>query len=288
MPRRKTQFEETAALNNITWRMYFDRIRDIALSRFVWSGLPDTVDELYFERKLFGLGAVAFFRDAELTDYLCLPYSYNGRLNVYNKPVSIRAYATNYNYVVDSQNDFSIIYNTMTRQPSVNIAAMFARRLYNIDRIIDVNANNQKTPILILCDEKQRLTMENLYKNVDGGVPRIFGSKDLDLSGITVLPTNAPYISDKLTQLKADYWNELLTWLGISNVSYQKKERMNRDEVSFMQGGSMTSRRVWLQPRETAAEEINRKFGLNVSVAFNSEYVDNSVNNVESEGPDYE
>lgn len=288
MARKRTQFEETAALNNITWRMYFDRIRDIAMSRFIWDGLPDSVDALYFERKLFALGSVAWFKDSELDDCLCLPYAYNSRLSVYDRPLSIRAYANNYNYLVPDTKDFTIIYNTITRQPSVNIAAMFARRLYNLDRIIDVNANNQKTPILILCDEKQRLTLENLYKNVDGNVPRIYGTKDLDLTGLQVLPTQAPYISDKLTQLKSDYWNELLTWLGISNVTYQKKERMNRDEVSFMQGGSMTGRRIWMQPREAAAEEINRKFGLNVSVSFNSEFVDNRVENVESEGQDYE
>ena len=281
MARRRTQFEETALLNNITYRQYYDRLKEIALSRFIWEGLPDMIDPLWFERKLFTQGSVAFFKDDNLQDFLCLPYAYKGQLNVYNKPTRIEAYATGYSYPVNSVKDFTIIYNNFMRRPSHDNVAMYALRLYNIDRVIDVNVNNQKTPILILCDEQQRLTFENLYKNVDGNLPRIFGSKNLDISGITVLPTQAPYISDKLTQLKADYWNECLTYLGISNVTFQKRERMNIDEVNHMLGGAMASRASWLTPRKTAAAEINRKFGLNVSVSWNSEFVENSVENVE-------
>lgn len=286
MARRKTQFEETAMLNNITWRQYYNRLKEIALSRFVWQNMPDTIDTLFFERKLFVQGSVAFFKDDDI-GFLCLPYAYQGQLNVYNKPTKIRAYATGYQFPVNDQKDFTIIYNNYLRMPSHDQISMYALRLYNIDRVIDVNVQNQKTPILILCDEKQRLTFENLYKNVDGFVPRIFGDKHLDVSGIQILPTQSPYISDKLNQLKADYWNECLTYLGISNVTFQKHERMNVDEVNHMQGGAMSSRSSWLQPRKIAAEEINRKFGLAISVDWNSEIVENSVDNVDNSGGGY-
>lgn len=50
---------------------------------------------------------------------------------------------------------------------------MFAKRLYNLDRAIDVNANAQKTPVVIKCTQEERLTLMNLYKQWEGNEPMI-------------------------------------------------------------------------------------------------------------------
>ena len=42
---------------------------------------------------------------------------------------------------------------------------------------MDVNIQAQKTPILILAEESQRLTMQNAYMQYDGNEPFIFGNK---------------------------------------------------------------------------------------------------------------
>lgn len=110
---------------------------------------------------------------------------------------------------------------------------MFARRLYNLDRIIDINANAQKTPVLVQASEKQRLVLLNVYKEFDGNAPVIFGDKNLDINGLKVFSTNAPYNCDKLYQLKTQVWNEALTYLGISNVNIQKKERLITPAASY-------------------------------------------------------
>ena len=141
-------------------------------------------------------------------------------------------------------------------------------RLWNLDRIIDVNANAQKTPVLIQASEKQRLMMLNLYKEFDGNQPFIFGDKNLDLNSIKAISTQAPYICDKITDLKSNIWNEALTYLGIANVSYQKKERMVSDEVSRMMGGVIANRNSRLKTRQVAVEKINKMFGTNVKVEF--------------------
>ena len=149
---------------------------------------------------------------------------------------------------------------------------MFSKRLYNLDRAIDVNANAQKTPILIQCDEKQRMTMKNLYMQYDGNEPFIFGTKALDVNGLTVLKTDAPYVADKLYQLKTEIWNEALTYLGISNLNLQKKERLVSDEVTRNMGGIIASRYGRLNARRQACEQINDMFGLNISVDYREDY----------------
>ena len=148
----------------------------------------------------------------------------------------------------------------------------YATRLWNLDRVIDVNANAQKTPILIKASEQQKLTLENVYMQYDGNEPVIFGDKQLDTTGFTVLKTDAPYIADKIYQLKTQYWNECLTRLGISNVNIQKKERLISDEVTRAMGGVIASRYSRLEMRRQAADAINRMFGLNVEVDYREDY----------------
>ena len=287
MSRKNNYFKQSAYRNNKTYGDYLARLCGIALARFKWEGLPDTVNARFFEEKLLFNGSVAFFREADADAYLCTPFAYNGRLNVYNEPSSIRAYSTGFSEVIESSDDFTIIYNNMLRSSTYSALVSYAKRLYNAERIIDININSQKSGVVILCDEKQRLTFENLYMNYDGNKPITFGSKGLDLDSIKAIPTPVPFVADKLNKLKNDIWNEALTFLGVANVSFEKQSRLTSDEVTFMQGGSLISRSDWITPRQMAAEEINRKFGLNVSVdwAVNDnvaepvENVDNSVDN---------
>ena len=166
---------------------------------------------------------------------------------------------------------------------------MFSKRLYNLDRAIDVNANAQKTPILILCDENQRLVMKNLYKQYEGNEPFIFGNKNLDVNGVTVLSTGAPYVADKLYELKTQLWNEALTYLGISNINIVKKERLITDEVTRNQGGTVASRYSRLESRRQACEKINKMFGLDIWVDYREDYqevVESEEENVKGEMSD--
>ena len=165
-----------------------------------------------------------------------------------------------------------IIYNNMLRKNSILDVKMYARRLYNLDRAIDINCNAQKTPALIVCDQEQRLTMMNLYKEYDGNAPVIFGDKAIDLSALKVLKTDAPMVADKLFELKNMTWNEALTRIGISNASYQKKERLVSDEVARSQGGTIASRYSRLEMRRQAVDKINEMFGHNIEVNYREDY----------------
>ena len=144
--------------------------------------------------------------------------------------------------------------------------------MYLLDRIIDVNTNAQKTPVLVQGTEKQRLTLLNLYKEFNGNAPFIFGDKNLDLNALKCLNTGAPYVADKIYQLKTQIWNEALTYLGISNISIQKKERLVTDEVTRNQGGTIASRYGRLQARREAVDKINAMFGTNITVDYREDF----------------
>ena len=276
MGKNNKQFWESAMMNNATYQDYYDRLVELSMAMFEWKDIPTEMNVRYLELELFKRGGVAFFKDDAL-GFLTLPFTHQNVLNVYNEPTDIHVFANNgYNNDLSKDNSV-IIWNNLLHKPSCRTIEMYARRLYNYDRIIDVNSNAQKTPVLITCDEAQRMTLINLYKQWTGNEPVIYGTKNLDISGLKVLKTDAPYICDKIMQLKIQQWNDALTYLGISNLSYQKKERLVSDEVTRMMGGTIASRYSRLESRRTACEQINKMFGLNMSVDFRADFRQNDA-----------
>ena len=285
---KNRQFWESAKYNNESFMLYYQRLVELSISMFEWKNLPDTIDERFLELSLFGDGMAVFFKDKFLKDsnkernstlnseyegsYLALRTMIGGHLNVYNIPNERRAYAANgYNFPLDETNSV-IIFNNMLHTNSVLLTEYYAKRLWDYDRTIDVNVKAQKTPILIQCDETERLTMINLYKKYDGNEPYIYGTKSLDPKKISVLKTDAPFIADKIHNLKQLIWNEALTYLGISNTNINKKERLLSSESAANNGATIASRYSRLNARQQACKQINKMFGLDIWCDYREDY----------------
>lgn len=281
-------FWESAKINNATFRTYFDRLTELSISMFKWQNLPPTIDARFLELALFGDGKAVFFKDEDI-GFLALRCMIGGLWNVYNVPTERTAYATNgYQMRLDADNSV-LIYNNMIRTNSTLMVELYSRRLWDIDRTIDINVKSQKTPIFLQCSESQRLTLKNLYMKYEGNEPFIFGDKSINLDDIKVLSTQAPYVADRLYQIKTQIWNEALTYLGISNINIQKKERLITDEVQRNQGGTLASRLSRLNARQQACEEINRMFDLDIWCDYNEEISFTSVEpEIQEEGDMYE
>ena len=288
MGRKSREFEESAYKNSKLYLYYFNRLKELAISMFEWKNLPSSVDPRFLELTLFNDGQCLFFKD-EVMGYLTLQCTIGGQFNVYRVPTNRRAYATNgYQNNLDETNSV-IIYNNMLRENTIEVVDMFAKRLYDLDSIIDVNANAQKTPVLITCDETQRLTLQNIYMQYTGNQPVIYGNKNLDVNGIKVLKTDAPYIGQMIYELKINVWDEALSYLGISTVNNVKRERLITDEVQRNLGGTYASRYSRMNMRKEACKNINEMFGLNIDVDYRQDYselvekTDSPENNEESE-----
>lgn len=272
--RKRTNFEDSATTNTLTYMQYLRRLMELSMSMFAWKNLPNTVDPRYIELRLFETGSVVFFKDDVLGE-LCLDCIQQGNFDVYGNPITRRAYSCYNNYQkVLSDKDSVIIWNNYLRTNSVTDIQLYAKRLWDLDRSVDVNAKAQKTPILIQCNEKQKLSMKNLYMQYDGNTPVIFADNNIDINGVKVISTQAPYVADKLYQLKNQIWNEALTYLGISNLNINKQERLITDEVSSSQGSTISSRYSRLECRKQAVEKINEMFGLDIEVDYRKDYQD--------------
>ena len=271
MGRRKTEFEESLLNNRYSFSQYLEILTELAVSMFEWNGLPISVDERFLELTLFTDGKAVYFDD-EVEGNLALKVTTGGGFNVYGIPIKRRAYAVNgYNRELDDKNSV-IIWNNYLHTNSYLVVRNFARRLYNIDRTIDVNVNAQKTPVLVQGTEKQKLALEQIYKSYTGNEPAIFGYNELGDTPLKCLSTNAPYVADKLYQLKTEIWNEVLTYLGIANTNTIKKERLISDEVVRNMGGTIANRYSRLETRRQCAKQINKLFGTKIEVEFRSDY----------------
>lgn len=253
-------------LNDITYTNYYYRLMLIARSLFKWNNLPNNIDEKWIERYLFSEGACLFFKHPEL-GFMVTKFSDDGKLNYYDEPTKVRAYATDF-VSIDLYNnaDSIIIRNNDDMIPTFPTIQIYSAKLTNIERTIDTNLSAQKMPFVITCSDKQRLSFKQAIKLRDDNTPVIYGDKNLDLNDIKVLKTDAPVIFDKLQVQKMNVWNECLTFLGINNANTNKRERLITNEVNANDQMIQANEDVMLKARERACELINKMFGLNISV----------------------
>lgn len=270
-------FWDSSIRSQISFIQYFDRLCEIAMTVFKWENLPATVDERFLELTLLLNGNAIFFKD-DVMGYLGLECMIGGPLNVYRIPINRTAYAANgYQNNELTIDNSVIIYDNYIHNNKCMDLARYANDLYTLDQIIMINAKAQRTPIMIIADDKQRLTLKNLYNKYEGNQPFIFGTDALSSQPLQAINTGAPFIANDLYDLRVKVWEEALVFLGVSaSVTANKKERQIRDEVRQNNAGSFVSRFSRLEARRQACNQINRMFPeLEVDVDYREVDEDN-------------
>ena len=277
MGRKRTYFKESAWKTIHSYQYYLNMFIEIATSMFEYKNIPMSIDERYLENCLFYQGRIAFFMD-DVMGVIALPFTYNSGFDIYGNPSGIEAYSQYNNYHKRLEDNYCIMYNNYNKTNSFPYIQYQAMRLYELDGTIDINVESQKTPILLQCDEKQRLTIKNLFKEYIGGAPVIHGDKNLDINeSIKVIDLKAPYVAGDIIELKQKIINETFDFLGVPNVD-AKKERMITNEVQYISSGANSTRNSRLKARKEAISRINKMFGLNIEVIYNNNTFKSSIN----------
>ena len=281
-------------INDRTMIDYIDRLKMLSVSLFTWKDLDKyagTGASRFLELSLYEEGKGVFVKDDEL-GYMALKVNPSDKLNIYNLPTKVMAWSIGYNKNFNFD-DVVYIMNNELQKPTREFMELFAYRLYETERTIDINLQSQKTPILIEGDTKTILTLKNVYMQYSGNTPFIFGNKQFDISNkLNVLKTDAPYIIDKLDVHKHQIFNEALTVLGIDNANTDKKERLITNEVESNEELIKYYLNCYYKTRKKACDEINEKFGLNISIELNKDIIDllnvteNDIINYENRGVD--
>lgn len=264
------RFLDSALMNSATYNDYVDRFKKICLSMFEWTNLPDSMSARYLEECLYYKGQAALLKD-ENYGYINTQVCDDGYLNIYGLPSQLHCYSYQYDTrrnlytgLEGTENsDAILVMNNWQRIPTAFTIELFCQRLAEAEMTASTNIKAQKTPVLIVVDENQRLMMENLYAQYDGNRPFIFGDKNqLSENAIKAISTGADFIADKIMDYKKQIWNEALTFLGVNTLSSEKKERLITDEASSNNELINLNLQSMLIPRQEAAKQFNKLFGL--------------------------
>ena len=274
--KRKPVINDNIERETIRLTKYYQML---ALNRYKWENLPNGIESRYIEQMLFDNGECAMFDhpDVGLT---VLRSSSRENLNIYGEPTKLSLTGFNEHRTVMIDDCVRIMNNELAL-PTLPDILYYARRMAEIDDIIMQNLRQQRVPYLFATNENNQFSIKSLYDRIYQGEPAIFIDGDMlkgEPENIMVLPTQAPYLVDKLKIQKQEMERELLTFLGINNT-LEKKERLLVDETNSNNQFIKMASDIGFKQRQLACEQMNEMFGLNVRVIetqdeFESEVVD--------------
>ena len=273
------KFVDSLQINDSTYIDYLNRFTKIALSMFEWVNLPKSMNARYLEMCLFYFGNAALLKDKRY-GFINTKCTGSGEINIYGLPTKLNCFSYDFNSTRtlytglnpmytdkqrEAREDYEciLVQNNWECTPTIATLELFAYRLYEAQRTCDTNIIAQKTPVLLVADETQRLFLENLYNQYNGNQPFIFGDKEqLGEQTLKCINTQAPFVADKITEYKKEIWNEALEYLGVNSLQTEKKERLISDEANSNNELINLNLQSFLIPRQEACKKFNEKFGL--------------------------
>lgn len=158
-----------------------------------------------------------------------------------------------------------------------DIVSRYAEKLAQCDRSIDVSLMNANVTMLAEVEnKKQAEEFKQAYGKATTGEPLVTINKDvLKEKGINTLIPNVKnnFIAPDVLQAKRTILNEFLTFIGIKNANYDKKERLNSQEVNENNDQTSAIVTVVKDNIKRCCEMINDFSNLNLDVNLNYDYV---------------
>lgn len=265
------KIEDPNVLNDMTFVDYLMRLEILARSIFDWT-IPKSMNAHYLEKTLYFNGESALLKH-DGYGYINMKCARSGGLNLYDYPTELHCYSHEFTVerslyigLLPDNNEYEeaiLVQNRWDSIPTYDSIFLFAKRLADCDRVSDVNLDRQRTPWILLVDEKQRLTVENLLNQVNSNSSYVVGNKgNLNPDNFKSIDIRAPFVIDKIQEYKRQIWNEVLTFLGINNLADEKKERMVESEINSNNEVINLNLQSFFAPRKLACEQFNEKFGL--------------------------
>lgn len=267
---------KNSELNEIV-NMYFSDLVTLAVSRFLWRGLPNSIPPWYLEYLLFWFGACIMEVDevdGELI-YGIRKVALGGNPDNYGIPEIRYGYTENGKYFnAYSKLNSVLCYDNYGFKMTANTCYIYAKRCANAHMTTDMNLVAHRTPLVGIADALEKLTNDSIKKQYFDFVPIIelkgMSGEDLERR-FKVLNLNAPVVFDKSEMVKESSYSDCLMKLGIESFWKDKAERLTQQESAGYNGLIEMERNSYLLPRKNFCRQVNELFGLNLSVEFNSD-----------------
>ena len=263
-------FWQSAAANSWRYTTFLDQIVNIALSRFQWTGLPETCDERYIERCLLRNGMASIAADPAGHIY-SLMVNGNGPQDMYDNPSHWRALGTNGTTYQADWSRGAIVYDNLNRTPLMSGLEMYAYELADLMALKTTNRQQQKAPFILTGPVSKVNDMTNLYKQIAGNEPAVLANPDISTVKIQAFQTGVSYIAADIDADIENTWRKVYGLLGVNNSPY-KAERQIQSEVAEHSEPAEISRLSPLACRRHGAEWVNKVLGTHIEVDWRRDW----------------
>ena len=273
--------------NDIEFQNMFYNLLNILMYSFSIESLPDSCNERFFKLNLIFNGYAALIKDPDL-GYLSLgvrPTVNSNQLNIYGEFPDVMAFGwngfnkqyKNYMYGTDNSDAEAVICrDNDLMYPMVNIIWMYAKRLTDTMRTLDVTARKLKTPYFITCDEAQKSSIKKILDDVDFNQDSIIANRSTMPNEFNVLQTGVqPESVRVLWEHYSNLESEIRTFLGINSAAnLDKKERLVVDEAEANDILTDINIQYRLKSYQQFCNTVNNLWGLNISFVSNIDIVE--------------
>lgn len=240
------------------------------LSMFRYEGLPDSIPQRELERQLQMKGY------AFVTKFEGKLYSFTdglgGEPDPYGNPtkITIANPALKYNATLDLEKDGVLIRSDSMMNGLRYLLEKYATLMNESDVTMMVNSFTARMPAMISAgDDKTRESAEQYLQRIINGEMGIIAENRL-FEGIKVQATGGngsvfTQLIEHQQYLKATLYNEL----GLEMNNNMKRERLTEDEVNMTDIVYPFIDNMFTN-RESAVEKINKMFGTEITVGFDS------------------
>ena len=274
--------------NNLEFQNNFMNLLNIALYSFSFDGFPDTCNERFFKLNLLLNGYAGLMKDDDLGFITLGVRPLASNINIYGEVNEVSAFGWNgfnrsyKNYMYGSDNTDAnavVCRDNDCMYPMINVLIMYAKRLTDTMRTLDVTARKLKTPYFITCDESQKSSIKKILDDIDFNKDAIIANRSTMPNEFNILQTGAnPESVRVLWEHYSNLQAEIRTLLGINSAAnLDKKERLVVDEAQANDILTDINIDYRLKSYQLFCDTANSLFDLSISVKNNIQIMDDKV-----------
>lgn len=261
--------------------LFFDRYLFQKLFSVYEFKIPESWDPDYFRYTLFVMGYTIVFN----TDRFGIVNNHGslyGR-NFYYRPTNaivsnplLRSEARQLTIGRDCQ----LIKLTPDYRGAYDVVSTFSDLMSLILESMGVNLVNTKLAYVFNTNNKAMAeSFKDMYSQIASGQPAVFADKSLfnedgDPRWIMFNQNlKQTFLGNDLSTFMSNVESMFLSFIGINNVNYEKKERLTNDEINANNQNTQAVSKVWLESMQQSMDNVNRMYDLDLSVRLRDDYV---------------
>lgn len=255
-------------------RYYLSRLQ----SMFKYEGLPDTIPAKWLENYLLVNGFTVFIKD-DADGLICTYAGVGADPDVYFIPT--KAIVSN-PYLKDKSaareytrdEDCVVMYNDTYCQGLLPMLKKYCAQMVEIDVSFYLNTvMSRGTAVLSATDDNTRASAELWLKHIKEGKLGVIGEsnftladRDLTVNQLTGTDSTLTNLIEAMQYVKASLYNDL----GLQANYNMKREAINAGESQLTEDQLHPLIDNMLKERQEGLDRVNKMFGTNITVSFNS------------------